>query len=131
MGFIVDKMLEGISKEGYSPEELKATVITFLEPYFENKTLLHQFATDDQILSIFSYIVLYYSDGIFIQSLEEIVDCYRKAYLNNSNQVGDVIISTADIMGQKENLMWTVKSNTPNIVSEDIHEATYSYMKHI
>lgn len=131
MGFIVDKMLEGISKEGYSPEELKATVITFLEPYFENKTLLHQFATDDQILSIFSYIVLYYSDGIFTQSLEEIVDCYRKAYLNNSNQVGDVIISTADIMGQKENLMWTVKSNTPYVVSEDIHEATYSYMKHI
>lgn len=131
MGFIVDKMLEGISKEGYSSEELKATVITFLEPYFENKAVLYQFATDDQILSIFSYIVLYHSDEIFTQSLAEIVDCYRKAYLNESNQVGEVIISTADIMGQKENLMWTVKSNTPNVVSEDIHEATYSYMKHI
>lgn len=131
MSFIVDKMLEGISKEGYSPEDLKATVITFLEPYFENKDLLHQFATHDQILSIFSYIVLYYSDETFTQSMAEIMNCYRKAYLNDSNQVEDIIISTADLMGQKENLMWTVKSNTPNVVSDDIHEATYSYMKHI
>jgi hypothetical protein len=129
--FIVDKMLEGISKEGYSPEELKATVLIFLEPYFENKTLLHQYATHNQILSIFSYIVLYYSDETFAESMKEIINCYRKAYLNDSNQVEDIIISTADLMGQKENLMWTVKSNTPNEVSEDIYETTYSYMKHI
>ncbi|MHB8276823.1 MAG: hypothetical protein ACYDIA_04100 [Candidatus Humimicrobiaceae bacterium] len=131
LDFIVDKMLEGISKEGYSPEEIKATVIAFLEPFFDNKALLYKYATLDQILSIFSFIVVYNSDKTFAQSIIEILDCYKRAYQNYPDQVEDIIISTVDLMSQKENLMWTVKSNTPNVVSEDIHEATYSYMKHI
>ncbi len=36
--------------------------------------------------------------------MAEIMDCYREAYLKDPNQVENVIISTADLMGQKENL---------------------------
>lgn len=34
-------------------------------------------------------------------------------------------------MGQKENLIWAVKSNTPKEIPDDIHEATYKFMKHV
>lgn len=49
-------------------------------------------------------IILYYTDKAFGQSMAEIMDCYREAYLKDPNQVENVIISTADLMGQKENL---------------------------
>lgn len=131
MAFIVDRMLEDISKQGYTPDELKEVVITFLEPYFENKSILVKDAMQSYFLSIFSFIAIYYTDSSFAQGLLEILMCYRKAYSSNTEQVKNIVSATADLMGQKENLMWTVKSNTPNEISRDIHDATYSYMKHI
>lgn len=131
MTFIEDRMLEDVSKQGYTPDEIKEAVILFLEPYFQNKSVLVKNAMKSHFLSIFSYMVIYSSDQSFAQGLFGILECYRKAYSINAEQVKNIILATANLMGQKENLMWTVKSNTPNEISDDIHEATYSYMKHI
>ncbi len=131
MTFIVDELLENISKQGYTPDELKEVVIAFLEPYFENKPVLVENAMQSHFLSIFSYMVVYKGDSSFAQGLIEVLKYYRNAYYFNAEKVKNIVLETADLMGQKENLMWTVKSNTPNEISDDIHEATYSYMKHI
>lgn len=66
-------------------------------------------AMQSYYLSIFSFIVIYYMDNSFAEGLLEILMCYRKAYLLNAKQVKDIVIATVDLMGQKENLMWTVR----------------------
>lgn len=131
MAFIVDKMLEDISRQGFSPEELKKEVIYILTPYFDDKVTLNKNAMQSHFLSLFSYLVMYHSDATFSQQLMDVITCYRNAYSRNPSKVKEVIFSTINFIGQKENLMWTVKSNTPNILTGDIHEITYTYMKHI
>lgn len=34
MGFTVDEMLEDMSKQGYTPDEVKEAIISFLDPYY-------------------------------------------------------------------------------------------------
>lgn len=131
MGFTVDEMLEDMSKQGYTPEEVKEAVISFLDPYFENKSILVKDAMQSYFLSIFSYLVVYNADNAFSQGLFEVLQVYRKAYSVDPNQVKNIILATVNLMGQKENLMWTVKSNTPKEIPDDIHEATYKFMKHV
>ncbi len=131
MGFIVDEMLEDLSKQGYTPDEVKEAVITFLSPYFDNKSALIKNAMQSHFLSMFSYFVIYNSDRFFSQGILEVLSIYRKSYALDPNQVKNVIFATVNLMGQKENLMWTVKSNTPREISDDIHEVTYKFMKHI
>ena len=131
MGFIVDEMLEDISKQGYTPDEVKEAVITILDPYFDNKSMLIKEAMQDRFLSIFSYLLVYNGDNSFSQCVFDILSIYRKAYALDPNQVKNVIFSTVNLMGQKENLMWTVKSNTPREIPDDIYEATYRLMKHV
>lgn len=131
MGFIVDEMLEAISKQGYTPDEVKEAVISFLAPYFDNKSILLKAAMQSYFLSIFSYLAVYNTDSTFSQGLLEVLQVYRKAYSVDANQVKNIILATANLMGQKENLMWTVKSNTPKEIPNDIHESTYKFMKHI
>lgn len=130
MSYIVDEMLERISKEGYSPDELKEAVISALFPFFDNTEVLNVHAMSSDFLTIFSFIILYHSE-IFSKQLLELLKCYRKAYLKNPNKVKSVILSTANLIGQKENIMCTVKSNTPKNISGDMYEITYSLMKHI
>ena len=103
MDFLVDRMLEDISKQGYTPDELKESVIRLLEPYFENKLVLHNNSMQSHFLSIFSYIVVYYNDTSFAEGLLEILECYRKAYSHNAEKVKNIVLSTLDLMGQKEN----------------------------
>lgn len=131
MGFTVDEMLEDMSKQGYTPEEVKEAVISFLDPYFENKSVLVKDVMQSYFLSIFSYLVVYNADSAFSQSLLEVLQVYRNAYSVDPNQVKNIILATVNLMGQKENLMWTVKSNTPKEIPDDIHEATYKFMKHV
>lgn len=131
MGFIVDEMLEDISKQGYTPDEVKEAVITILSPYFENKLILNKNAMQSPFLTIFSYLIIYNSDNFFSQDVFDVLSTYRKAYAIAQDEVKNVILTTANLMGQKENLMWTVKSNTPREISDDLHEATYKLMKHV
>ena len=131
MGFTVDEMLEDMSKQGYTPDEVKEAVISFLDPYFENKSILVKDAMQSYFLSIFSYLVVYNADSAFSQGLFEVLQVYRKAYSVDPNQVKNIILATVNLMGQKENLMWTVKANTPKEIPDDIHEATYKFMKHV
>ncbi len=67
----------------------------------------------------------------FSQDVFDVLSTYRKAYAIAQDEVKNVILTTANLMGQKENLMWTVKSNTPREISDDLHEATYKLMKHV
>ena len=108
MGFTVDEMLEDMSKQGYTPNEVKEAVISFLDPYFENKSILVKDAMQSYFLSIFSYLVVYNADSAFSQGLFEVLQVYRKAYSVDPNQVKNIILATVNLMGQKENLMWTV-----------------------
>lgn len=131
MDFFTDKMLEDSVKAGYDADEIKEVIIMVLKPYFENESVLQKYATHDQFLTMFSYIVRYHSDGMFSKYLHEVIVCYRLAFLKNKKEVTKMITSTADILSQKENMMWTVKKNTPHNLEGDIYEATYSYMKHL
>lgn len=131
MAFIVDNMLEDISTHGYTTDELKQAVSDLLEPFFESKEKLNKYAMDSTILEMFSFLVRYNPSSSFPQHILDVITCYRDAYSKNPNKVKEIIFSTVNLMGQKENLMWTVKSNTPSINSNDISEVTYAYMKHI
>lgn len=63
-------------------------------------------------MTIFSYLIIYNSDNFFSQDVFDVLSTYRKAYAIAQDEVKNVILTTANLMGQKENLMWTVKSNT-------------------
>lgn len=131
MGFIVDDLLKSLSEEGHTSNEIKAAVLEILEPFFKNKDNLRKNKFDSQILSIFGYVVLYGNDNVFKNSLEEVLQIYQTAFETDEMSLYEIIFFSSEEFGQKENMMWNVKSNTPNKVSDDIYEATFAYMKHI
>lgn len=131
MGFIVDDLLKSLSEEGHTSNEIKAAVLEILEPFFKNKDNLRKNKFDSQILSIFGYVILYGNDNVFKNSLEEVLQIYQTAFETDEMSLYEIIFFSSEEFGQKENMMWNVKSNTPNKVSDDIYEATFAYMKHI
>lgn len=131
MGFIVDDLLKSISEEGYTSNEIKAAILEILDPFFINKDNLRKNLFDSQILSIFGYVILYGNDNVFKDSLEEVLQIYRTAFVTDEMLLYEIIFFSSEEFGQKENMMWNVKSNTPNKVSDDIYESTFAYMKHI
>lgn len=124
-------MLEDLVDQGYEFDEIRENVIQVLDPYFENKMVLEEYITHDQFLSFFSFIVLYHSDEIFSKYLLEVINCYRRAFKKDKEKTTEIILSTAELMSQKENIMWTVKNDIPNRVKGDIYDVVYSYMKYL
>ena len=86
---------------------------------------------DSQVLSMFGYFIVYKDNEIFKNGIEEILGLYRLALEKNSDLFWDIIISTKDEFANNENLMWNVKSKTPNTVPNDYYDATMMYMRHI
>ena len=127
---IVDMMKDAV-EEGYTPSEIKESVIDTLGVYFENKATLCQYATSSEILSVYEFIIRYHYDPSFITGVFEVLNCYRKAYKIQPDKTLEVIVSTLKEFTQKENLMWTVRQQTPNNPTTDIYDAVIAYYKHI
>lgn len=130
LAFIVDEMLERIVKEGFTSQEIKQAIRETLSPHF-NKDILNKHLLDSQFVSIFGYLMVYQKDDVFINELKNIINIYKGALKTNSEKTVNTIVFSAEEFGQKENLMWNVKKDTPNIVPEDIYDATIQYMKHL
>jgi len=130
MGKIIDMMQDGIVA-GYTPAEIKESVIDTLSAYFENKDTLYQYATSSQILEVYEFIIRYHYDQNFLTGLLEVLSCYRNAYKVQHDNTLEVLVSTHKEFVQKENLMWTVRQQAPNNPQTDYYDTSIAYFKHI
>ncbi|MNW40034.1 hypothetical protein D3C74_171380 [compost metagenome] len=125
------EMLEDLITSGYQPLAVKEAIVSHLSEYFYNHEKLIEHATSSEILSTFEFVVRYHYDDVFLNGLKEVLACYRDAYSANSVETLNIILSTRKEFSQKENLMWTVKLNTPNEQISDFYDSVFTYMKHI
>lgn len=127
----IDSMLTECFEQGYTVNDLKATVIDTLSPYFENIDVLNKFWTDSELLSAFEYIVRYQYDNIFLMALDEVIYFYRAVYSKHPSEVLDIITCSAYLLLQKENIMWQKRNNEPYFESNEIDEIVIKAMEHI
>ena len=127
-----ETLIKDLIAEGYTIEELKKTVIKTLEPFFTNKHSLETYAFSAEILSTFSFLISYGKEDKFYSGLRQVLDIYNAAYELYPDKVTEMMISILENSAQKENQMWTVRENVPDLkLDKDFYDKVISYMKHI
>jgi len=130
MGKIID-ILKDANKQGYSSAEIKTTIIDVLSPYFENHKNLEKFALDNILLSSFEYVIRYHYEQDFFKGLQDVLDCYRKAYNYSPQGLLNVISTKFESALQKDTLMWSLHNNAPTESDSDKYSFLITSMKHI
>ncbi|RKN77088.1 hypothetical protein [Paenibacillus ginsengarvi] len=125
------EMLQDFITSGYRPLAVKEAIVSHLSEYFDNHDKLIKHATSSEILSTFEFVVRYHYDEVFLNGLKEVLACYRDANSTNSVETLNIVLSTHKEFSQKENLMWTVKQNTPSGQISDFYDSVITYMKHM
>lgn len=127
---IVDMLYDSVDA-GYTPSEIKESVVKLLGPFFNNTEMLVQHACSSEILSVYEFMIRYYYDPAFLLGVSDALNCYNAAYKIAPDDTLKVILSTLKDFSQKENLMWTIRNQTPNNPPEDYYDAVIAYMDHI
>jgi len=127
---IID-ILQNAIANGEAPSDIKKSVVNTLDIYFNNKTALQEYAATSAILSVYDYVMRYSNDPVFSTMLQKVLKCYCDAYRKDPKCTLDVILSTYEEFLQKENMMWTVRQQTPNNPPEDFYDAVMAYFNYI
>ena len=60
---MIEEILIEIAEQGYSPKDIKDTVIKVLHPFFDNSDSLNQYACESQLLSAFEFFIRYHYES--------------------------------------------------------------------
>ena len=127
---IIDMLQDAIAN-GYTPSDIKKSVINTLDSYFNDKTVLQEYVTSSEILSVYEYVVKYNHDTDFSATLHRVLSCYRDAYNVNPEYTLELMLSTREDFSQKENMMWTVRQQAPSRLSEDFYDTVMAWFNYI
>lgn len=130
---MADKIIEilGASySNGNSTDDIKEEIFTSLKQYFENKSVLTEYIFSSEILSVYEYVLKYINDKEFSSGLNEVLDCYNAALKKDSEKTLDIIIAGHETFSEKENMMWTIRKETPSN-NGDLYDNTMSYFNYI
>lgn len=119
---MIDDMLIDAARQGYSPDDIKEAVVKVLQPYFTHMDALNKYACDSQFLSAFEFFVRYYKESEFSQGIREVIDCYKKANINNNQESWNIILSTYAVMVEDENKMWSIRNSKLDLHEDDFYE---------
>lgn len=128
---MIEDMLVDIASQGYSPDDLKETVVKTLAPYFEHKDELEKCVFDSQILSAFEFFVRYHYDTPFTQGIREILDFYRSVKAQYSDKFWRLILATYSVMVEDENKMWSVRQKKVDLNENDLYEKVVALFERI
>lgn len=119
---MIDDMLIDAARQGYSPDDIREAVVKVLQPYFTHRDALNKYACDSQLLSTFEFFVRYYKESEFSQGIREVIDCYKKANINNNQESWNIILSTYAVMVEDENKMWSIRNSKLDLHEDDFYE---------
>lgn len=124
-------MLQDLTQQGYSTEDIKKAVVDTLSPFFDHPEKASLYWTSSELLSVFEFMIRYHYDQEFKDGFSEVLSLYKAAIACDENQTLSIICDTLFDFSQKENIMWTVRENVQKIDVGDYFEKTINYMKHI
>jgi len=119
---MIDEMLIDAAGQGYSPEDIKESVVKILDPYFEHADSLRKYACDSQLLSGFEFFIRYHHDTEFAEGVKLITDFYKDVNKRYNKEFWNIILSTYALMVEDENKMWSIRKNKINLQEEDLYE---------
>ena len=119
---MIEEMLIDIAEQGYSPKDIKDTVIKVLHPFFDKSDSLNQYACESQLLSAFEFFIRYHYKSEFEQGVKSVIACYKKANKNYTQESWKVILSTYSIIAEDDNKMWSVRNSNLDLHNNDLYE---------
>lgn len=131
MSHKIKEMLDDFYNNGNTSDEIIIAVINMIGKYFEHPDALRNAVTNSEILSVFEFEVRYYREPEFSAGIMSILKCYRDALATDPLETLNTFLAVLPEASEKENQMWTVRTNAPIEVQDDIYDLTSNYMRHI
>ena len=120
----IDEILNDATGQGYTPDDIKASVILILKDLFENKNKLAQFAMTSDILQIWDFILRYHNESSFMLSVKLILNYYRQAYHENPLAVKKIYKDMFNHFSNRENIMWSISKNKMDLENTNLYDFT-------
>jgi len=94
-------MLQDLTQQGYSTEDIKKAVVDTLSPFFDHPEKASLYWTSSELLSVFEFMIRYHYDQEFKDGFSEVLSLYKAAIACDENQTLSIICDTLFDFSQK------------------------------